>query len=237
VVARAHAGSHLGDGLLGEGAWRPRRREARDVEQEGGKHVAAAGRVDHLGVELHAVDAPLGVADRAEGRVAADADGLEAGRKRGDAVAVGHPHVERLALGEAMEDAFGPLDDDSSVAVLALLRGLDLAAELVGDELQAVADAEHRDAEVENALVDAGRALAVHARGAAREDDGARVHGGELLEGEGARVDLAVDALLPDAPRDELRVLGAEVEDEDELAGRHEAGSRTGPGYRLPKGA
>ena len=36
-------------------------------------------------------------------------------------------------------------------------------------------------------------------------------------------MDLAVDALLADAARDELRVLRAEVEDEDELAGGHAA--------------
>ena len=42
--------------------------------------------------------------------------------------------------------------------------------------------------------------------------------------GQGAGLDLAVDALLADAARDELRVLGAEVEDEDELAGRRRHG-------------
>ena len=56
---------------------------------------------------------------------------------------------------------------------------------------------------------------------AAREDDRARGHGADLLEGHRAGVDLAVDALLADAAGDELRVLRAEVEDEDELASRH----------------
>ena len=37
------------------------------------------------------------------------------GGQRGDAVAVRHPHVERLALGEAVEDALGLLDDDAGV--------------------------------------------------------------------------------------------------------------------------
>ena len=76
--------------------------------------------------------------------------------------------------------------------------------------------------EIEERAVDRGRVLGVDARRAAGENDRARPHGADLLEGERAGVDLAVDALLADAPRDELGVLRAEVEDEDEFAdGRH----------------
>ena len=40
----------------------------------------------------------------------------------------------------------------------------------------------------------------------------------DLLERHRARMNLAIDALLADATRDELRVLRAEIEDQDRLS-------------------
>src|SRR5690606_14057500 len=96
---------------------------------------------------------------------------------------------------------------------------LDLAAEQAAEQLHAVADPEHGDAELEDARIDRRGPLGVDARGPPGEDDRLRLelaHTGEL---EGAGVDLAEDVLLADAPRDELGVLRAEVEDEDCRAG------------------
>ena len=56
-------------------------------------------------------------------------------------------------------------------AVLAVGGLVDLAAQLVREELQAVADAEHRDAQLEDEPVGARAALGEHRRGAAGEDD------------------------------------------------------------------
>src|SRR5690606_3057429 len=134
----------------------------------------------------------------------------------GDAIAVAHPDVERRAGLERREEALAALDRDGRGAVLALARGLDLAAEEVTDELHAVADPEHGDAEREDAGVDVGRPVFEDARGPAGEHDGVRLERADAVEADRARLDLAVDVLLADAPRDELRVLRAEVEDEDE---------------------
>ena len=60
-----------------------------------------------------------------------------------------------------------------------------------------------------------GRALDVHRRGAAAEDDRLRVLGQQLRGRDRVRDDLAVDVRLADAAGDELRVLRAEVDDED----------------------
>src|SRR5690606_9060865 len=89
-----------------------------------------------------------------------------------------------------------------------------LAAELAGHHLEAVADAESRNPELEDAGVEVGRAGLVDARGSAREHDTYGVLRGELGGGDGVRHDLAVHARLAHAPRDELSVLGAEVDDE-----------------------
>ncbi len=224
VVAVGDLGFDRGDGFVGERTRRPRRPEPGHIEEERCQHVRPSRRVDHLRVELDAVDSLARVADGAERRVAADADGLKARRESHDPVTVRHPDVERLALGESVEDALGPLDHHAGVAVFASARALDAPAEKVRDELQPVADAEDGHAELEDARVHGGRALGVDARRASRQDDGFRSHRAELLEREGAGLDLAVDALLANPAGDELGVLSPEVEDENELAGRRRHG-------------
>src|SRR6266571_3257047 len=101
------------------------------------------------------------------------------------------------------------------VAVFALSRILDLAAELGRHGLHAVADPEHRNSELEDGVGGLGRRVIVNGRGAPGEDDAARGEAADefLVDVEGMQ--LAVDPRLPDAARDQLRVLRAEVENED----------------------
>ena len=92
----------------------------------------------------------------------------------------------------------------------------DLATERMRDQLMAVADAEHRDAQIEHRLRGAGAAGPGHAVGAARQDHrlrrvGAQVGVADRLVG----ADLAEDAEFTQAARDELRHLAAEIEDQD----------------------
>ena len=74
-----------------------------------------------------------------------------------------------------MEDSLGAVDDELRGAILALRRALHLAAQEVRDELHAVADAEHRHADLEDAPIHGGRTFLVDARRAAGEDDRARL--------------------------------------------------------------
>src|SRR5690606_17953734 len=73
-----------------------------------------------------------------------------------------------------------------------------------------------------------GRSGLVDARGASAQDDGRRLALRELCRGDGVRHDLGVDARLTHASGDELRVLGAEVDDEDRAALGH-AGTSAAP--------
>ncbi len=99
-------------------------------------------------------------------------------------------------------------------AVLPLAGLGDLAAELLRDHLEAVADAEHRHPELEDGRVEAGRARLVDAGRAAAEHDADRVLRGDLGRRHGVRHDLAVHVRLADPAGDQLRVLRAEVDDE-----------------------
>jgi len=104
-------------------------------------------------MELDRVEAALGRGDGGVFGVVGRGDGAKAFRELGEAVAVAHPDAEFFAGREGGEDADGVVHAHAGRAVFALLARLDFAAELVGHELLAVADAEHRDAEGEYAGV------------------------------------------------------------------------------------
>src|SRR5438132_3851345 len=103
--------------------------------------------------------------------------------------------------------------------VLPVRRRRDLTAELVGEELHAVADAEHGEAGLEDVSGGLRSAFVVDGGWAAGEDEAARVEPLDLLPGSVVGDELAVDVALADAAGDEHRVLGTEVDNDDCFAG------------------
>ena len=101
----------------------------------------------------------------------------------------------------------------------------DFAAQVAGHELRAVTDAEQRNARVVDRRIDLGRAVDVHRRRAARQDDRGRLLGEHLRDGHRAGDDLAVHVGFTNPARDQLRVLRPEVDDEDDVGGVTHAGS------------
>ena len=98
----------------------------------------------------------------------------EARRRLEDRVAVRHPAASARAAGRP---AAGPCSRtvSSRAAELADLGALDLAAERQREQLHAVTDAQHRDAELEQLRVELRRAVGVHRRRAAGEDQPLRL--------------------------------------------------------------
>ena len=145
----------LGDDVLR----RPVRLAAADLEHEAADDLDALLRVRDLGMELQRVDLALHVGHRGERRVRRRRDRGEPGRQLLDAIAVAHPDLEiRARLREALEQRIGARELHFRVAVLAMVRGLDGAAELRGERLHAVADAEHRRLRREDRVADLRRA-------------------------------------------------------------------------------
>ncbi len=132
--------------------------------------------VGDLRVELQAVEAPFLVRHAGQGRVVRGADGMKAGRQGVDPVAVAHPDVQQavaLGAGVVLDVPQQPgvaAGAHLGVAVLAMGRRGDLAAELGGHGLHAVADAEHRDAEFEDGVVRPWRLVLVDRLRPAGED-------------------------------------------------------------------
>ena len=124
------------------------------------------------------------------------------------------------------------LDLDIGAAELAVMAALDRAAELGRHGHLAVADAEHGHAGLEDRLRRARRAFLVHRVRPAGQDHRLRLHLKKcrfrLLE----RHDFGIDALLAHAPRDQLRDLAAEIDDQNLVMRRGHGGHRLGGGAR-----
>jgi hypothetical protein len=104
-------------------------------------------------------------------------------------------------------------------AELPHLGTLDAPAEREHERLHAVADAQHRDPELQQRRIQARSARRVHRRRAAGEDQPLRIAAGDLLDADVVRQELGEHAALAHAPRDQLGVLAAVVQDDD-LVGR-----------------
>jgi len=167
-------------------------------------------------MELHGVILALLVGDEGEGGVGRGGNDLEARRDRGDAVAVAHPHLVARAGGpQALEQRAFLVDLEEGATEFAVVAAFDLAAELGAHRLLAIADAEDRQAAVEDDLRRA-RASLVQRRGrAARQDDRLRLQPVETFFGGLEGDDLAIDAGFAHAACDQLRYLAAEIDDED----------------------
>ena len=199
--------------LVHDGTGGPRGFQAGTLVEEVLQRVLAELGVAHLGVPLQAVEATL---TRLEGRNGGlgggGGDGEALGRAL-DGVAVAHPHD--LVVGGAAEQAGVTGDRSLGVPVLAGARATDGATKGVSHGLEAVADAQHGHAGLEDRGIDGGRTLLVHGGRAAGQDDGGGLLGEHVRHAHGVGDDLGVDVGLTHATRDQLGVLGAEVDDED----------------------
>ena len=201
------------DGLRDERGHGPGAGAAADAAAEIAEDRGALLGVHDLGMELDAVEAARRDGDRGMLRVVRLGHALRAGRQRRDLVAVAHPHLQRRL--HAREERTLRSHAQLCAPVLPRTAAHDLAPQRLHGDLHAVADPEDRDAEIEDRGVDRRGALLVDAGGAAGEDDAARFFRQDLRGGDVEGNDLAVDVALANAPRDELAILGAEVEDED----------------------
>jgi len=226
-----------GDRLVDVVAHHPVGAAAADVEHEARQQALALHRVGDLGVELDRVEAArlVGHAGHRAGRRGRHQP--EARRHLDDLVAVTHPDLEhavafrRAEVLDALEQPGVAVRAHLGVAELAVLAALDAPAELLGHGLHAVADAQHRHAELEHRLRRPVGGFLPGRHVAAGQDDAL---GRELAHegvGDVAGMDFAVDVRLAHPARDQLGDLRAEVEDQDPVV--HERVSRSG-NWALP---
>ena len=214
----ADLGAHRRD-LLGEDALGcPVGSEIGDVVQEVLEDLLTVLGVQHLRVELHPSQpggAVLVGGDRGVGGGRGDGESV---RRLHHGVTVAHPHGEPF---REVAEQRGILRCDGQLrrTVFAAVIAVHLAAERRGHGLEAVADAEDGHAGIEQSPVYVRCAVRVHAGRPARKDHRRRVFREQRGERRGARDDLRVHVGLADPARDQLRVLGAEVDHHDRAVG------------------
>jgi hypothetical protein len=140
-----------------------------------------------------------------------------ASRSLEDGVPVAHPDGQ--LRGQVEKEAGWVRDMDARRSVLALAGGRDLAAELIGQQLHAVANPQDRHAGVEGGRIAARRALLVDAGRAAGEDQGAGLSITDRVPRRRAGDQLAVNAGFAHAARDQLAVLRTKVQHQHEFLG------------------
>lgn len=146
-------------------------------------------------------------------RVVSPGDGVKAARHLREFVAVRIPDIDNLANASEERTAFRDLK--LAAAVFALRGVFDLAAELMRHELHTVANAEDWQPEIEDRWIGMRRLFSINAGGAAAEDQALRMHRRDFFRGRIEGDDLRINLALAHATRDDLRVLRAEVENDD----------------------
>jgi hypothetical protein len=114
------------------------------------------------------------VLEGGDGSVRTGGRGAETGWCGGDAVAVTGPHRRGGAGLEPREQPCVLAHRDFGTSVFPLARGRDRTVSQVRHQHHAVADAQHRDAEIEQTRVRGGRPGIEHRAGPPGEDDALR---------------------------------------------------------------
>ena len=220
-LALPHLRAHAGDGIIDDVAGVPGIAAAADLVHEAAVDALALLRVRDLRMELQRVEAAGLVGHAGDGHITRGGDELEPLRQAGDVIAVAHPHVEQAvtfgihAVFDGIEQLAVAAGADLGIAELVHLAGLHLAAQLLRHGLHAVADAEHGNLRIPHGFRREGCIFLQHRLGAAGQNDAFRIERGHIGVADIPGMYFAVDAELANTARDELRVLRAEVEDED----------------------
>ena len=139
--------------------------------------LSAPRGVRHLGVELHAVERLRGVLESRNGRIGARRGDPVARRRRIHVIPVAHPDRGLLPVAESVEQ-LPALDLDHRPAVLPAGGPFDLPAGEMGQQLHAVAEAEHRRPQLEQRRLGGRDVVAVHRIRPARKNDPLRASTG-----------------------------------------------------------
>ena len=169
----------------------------------------------HLRVELHGPNAPLLVGDSGQG-VGGGGDAMESGGQFQRFVAVAHPHLECWRQ-PGKERRCGVFDGDFGMSVLALGRRAHLAAQVMHDEVETVADSQHRNVQREDLRVGCRRVQIVNRGWPAGEDDSQRLVRLNLGERHSAGQNNGKNVQFANSPRNQLRVLRTKIKDNDSL--------------------
>ena len=204
---------HLGTGGLDGGDVGV---EAGDAVEEVLEDLLPVLGVEDLGVPLQPVEATARVLEGRHRRLGGGGGDGEALGGLGDGVAVGHPYLVR-GLEALVQDA--ALDVDIGAAIFTLTGRRYGTAEDVVHGLEAVANAEDWDAELQQLRLERWGTVGIDGRRAAGQNKRGGVFSFDFLDRGGVGNNLGVDFGLAHAAGNKLRVLSAKVHNEDGARG------------------
>ena len=180
------------------------------------------GRVDDLGMILHTPDTTLSIFQNSNRRIRCTGSCDKANGHLRNRVEVTHPYV-LLSRDICREQCAFRAGDASHLCATIFATGSagHLAAELMRNQLRAIADAENRDSGVVDRWVKAWCTVNVHALGTAGQDDRRRIFSGNFSCCDRVRHDFGIDVVFTDSASDQLRVLRSKIDDENGIALSH----------------
>ena len=181
------------------------------------EQFAAIGRVHHFWVELHGVNALLVIGDDGKRRAGAGGDRAKTRGKLCHLVAVAHPHLMVFAFApQPVKQRAAIRNADECTAEFTGITEQHFAAQLVHQRLLAIADAEYRQAAVQDFIGNA-RAILQYRSRRTRQNDALGLHPLQRGNGGVERGDFRIYPSLAHAARDQLGHLAAEIDNKDGL--------------------
>ncbi|KFB72840.1 MAG: hypothetical protein AW09_001948 [Candidatus Accumulibacter phosphatis] len=205
-----------------------------DVAHEAADDFLALEGMRDFRMKLHCVESAFFVGHCRDRRRFVAADDLEARRQFGDLVTMAHPDVEEcVALGiaailNALEQRAVAACAHFGIAEFASAGTLDLAAQLLGHALHAVADAQHGYAKLEHQRRDLEVRHFVDRIRPSGENDSLWSEVANELCRDVVGMQLAIHLLLADAASNQLGDLRAKVENQNFLMGHDDASNDAG---------
>ncbi len=218
-----HLLADLADALLDDLARSPERLAATDLKQKTLDDALTLTGMGHLGVELQTVEVAFFIRHAGHGCVLGFTNHLESRRQGVDPVAMTHPDIQQtITLGAGVvldipQQVGVAACAHLGIAVLVFIGGGYRSAKLRGHGLHAVADAKHRNPQLEHFRRRHRRFSGGDRLRTTGEDDTGRAITLEPLVRVVIGKDFAIDARFTYPTRNQLGVLGAKVENQDSV--------------------
>ena len=177
---------------------------------------------------LNAVETAFVVGEGSNRRCFRRGNDGESCRCGGNLVTVAHPHG--LGGGLSAHESVVCLNGNIGGTVFAATSLGNSSTEGLSHHLEAVANTKDRNAEFEDGRVQGGGAWLIDAGRTTGEHNAYGVLGRDLSSSDRVRNNLGIHACFANAARNQLCILGAEVNDEDGLGLRHAASPFAGVG-------
>ena len=207
--------TNLRDLVADDRASIPVRTASGNVEKEVLEHRLSGLRVVHFGVPLHANEPALNVFKRRHRRTRSAGQRRKSLRGTGDGIAVTHPHAD--GVGNTGQKLPRGRNAQAGASILRCSGMSHLTAESLGHGLESIADAQHRHTSVKQRRVDARGALCVDRGRTTRKNNGGGFLSEHVAHWHVMRDDLGVNIRLTHPAGNELGVLRAEVDHQNDV--------------------